>query len=166
MKVAQYGQWDGYLDGAGQHISTFIIERLNTPEKLEGFKEKCRQLSFISQEQIDKVNAECEGKPYGYLKDVYPSLHRDTGCEILDMINETNLRLVLDSSEFGEDTLFCEYAYVLDLDVQELEIYSTAYGKELERFHVPLVTKVKFADLSPNYMKDLDRHLRDGTFSA
>lgn len=59
----------------------------------------------------------------------YPSLSRDTGGKILDVIadakhdNPIFIRKVKDALGFAIDFLFCEWMYVIDLDANRLEVY-------------------------------------------
>lgn len=132
IKVAQYGQWDGYPDGVGYDIVNFIVNN-----DLEKFKEKVDKLEFFTQEEINEIN-ESEGNPF----ETYPYLSRDLGGKILhaimhgeyikpgyewrdeeDTVYEFEIEKLVNSVEFGTDSLFCEWAYVIDLDERELVVY-------------------------------------------
>jgi hypothetical protein len=53
-----------------------------------------------------------------------PELSRDTSEKVLGMINESDDGLALKNDlEFAADSLFCEWAYVLDLDKGTFEVY-------------------------------------------
>ena len=113
FKVAQYGQWDGYPSGQGSDILAFLY--INDMDK---FREAARATRFITDEEskaIDKKHG-TEWKRY------YPQLSRDVGSDILKMVYEGTTELY-DSSDFANDSLFCEYAYVIDLDNNVLEVY-------------------------------------------
>ena len=54
----------------------------------------------------------------------YPSLSRDTGAGILELIwNAAKPVPLQDESEFAIDSLFCEWAWIIDLDVHTFEAY-------------------------------------------
>lgn len=126
-KVAQYGQWDGYLSGQGDSILTFFHEN-----DLETFRSKVDNCFFGTQEQIDEAYA-----PYtngdgwmtmeqsdAFKKTEFAHLSRDTGADILNVILKSDGPLILiDQIDFANDSLFCEYAYVIDLDKDILEVY-------------------------------------------
>jgi hypothetical protein len=60
-------------------------------------------------------------------KQKYPLLSRDNGGAILEMIYNTkgkNSLWVTDSSNFASDSLFCEWAYVIDLDKGTFGVYN------------------------------------------
>ena len=61
---------------------------------------------------------------------IYPALNRDIGTDILEMIINNNKPLKLrDESAFAKDSLFCEYAYVIDFDKNVFEVYK-GFNKE------------------------------------
>ena len=47
-KVAQYGQWDGYPEGQGITVLTFLRDKMD----LELFKEALRNSSYIPSEEL------------------------------------------------------------------------------------------------------------------
>lgn len=129
-KVAQFGQYDGYPSGQGATALEFLLNN-----DLTEFREKLNKVKFVDdkkQKEIDKwlKSIGCEN---GYLdtnqsalyKQEYPLLTRDNGAKVLQMIMDSqNLTLWLhDQSEFAADSLFCEWAYVIDLDKGYFEIY-------------------------------------------
>lgn len=122
-KVAQYGQWDGYPEGQGATALVFA-RSLGDPVIMDAFKRKIRAASWITDSEIRKINADIDS---GKLKDwqrVYPELSRDTGAEILSLIlkGEDGIKLQ-NEIEFAADSLFCEWAWVIDLDLETFEGY-------------------------------------------
>lgn len=129
-KVAQYGQWDGYPEGQGVTALNFL-----TNTDLNKFKEKLNSVKFINgtkQKEIDKwlKSIGCEngwmtGEQANLYHEKYPLLTRDNGADILNLImeSEEEINWVTDSSEFAADSLFCEWAYVIDLDKNTFEVY-------------------------------------------
>lgn len=125
VKVAQYGQWDGYPSGQGMEIVEFL-KAVN----LETFKEKVRACQWLNNEEEKALEEEWEGLktllPKDYDKQFYkeyPELTRDTAAEILGLIAFGKATKLRNGIEFATDSLFCEWAYVLDLDTDTLEIY-------------------------------------------
>jgi hypothetical protein len=136
IKVAQYGQWDGYFAGQGQNIVEFILNELNTDEKLNFFKEQIKKCRFYSDDELKFIDNSIVGNAQGYnseqekiLIDRYPQLSRNTGSDILKLILDRTSIKLKNEYDFGYDGVFCEFAYLLNLDTQELEIYA-GYGKE------------------------------------
>lgn len=106
-KVAQYGQWDGYPSGQGLTCLKFLqgMDKQTLMQQLDA------KVSWATPEDIAKKHS-------------YNS--RDVAAEILQLIYdaESDIKLV-DNVEFGEDRLFCEYTYVVDLDKDIFEVYGS-----------------------------------------
>lgn len=132
IKVAQYGQWDGYPSGQGSTILEFfasnpdmktfakhlLAARQPTPEQtrawyVEAGDEPDNDTGFINMTVADKF------------KEAHPSLDRDMGAEVLQYILETETPDLLLDMDFIKDPLFCEWAYCVDLDNNVLEVYSS-----------------------------------------
>jgi hypothetical protein len=125
-RVAQYGQWDGYPQGQGATILEFL-DSWNRPE----FEAKVRTSSFITPDDAKAIDNEIKALPRGVdWQRKYPALTRDTGAKILRLIHDAEPGLKLKNSiSFAGDSLFCEWAYVLDLDANTLEVFK-GFNKE------------------------------------
>jgi len=117
-KVAQYGQWDGYPSGQGATILDFL-KTWDRPD----FTTKVRACSFLSSEELTALDEKIKKKQIPDWPKVWPHLSRDTGAKILQMIaaSKNGLRLKNQLS-FAGDSLFCEWAYVIDLDTDQFEV--------------------------------------------
>ena len=124
-RVAQYGQWDGYPEYTGKRILEFISEY----KMLNKIEMALRKVHFISDEEMKSFYEGYdmdenglwsfdEAERFGV---VYPSLIRDTGCDILKVIVYSNgYTLPLrDESDFENDDLFCEGVYTLNYQTRE-----------------------------------------------
>lgn len=142
-KVAQYGQWDGYPEGQGKGCLEFLREQYNP----EVFKTAVRACKFIDEEKMRDLMVSYGQKPDGMIaiqdynrfsKD-HPEFSRDTGSDILKIIQDSPEGLMLESAlTFAADSLFCEWAYVIDLDTEMFEVYEGFNKKELtpeDRFY-------------------------------
>ena len=168
IKVAQYGQWDGYPDGAGIHILDFLSK-----VDLDHFKERLSLCEWTTDDtrknQVEVVRKYTSAKPLsedirtdGYLsmdeskmlEELYPESHRDTGSLILELIADGYFmkrtfsalptlseepaekkyelrpgKIYLDDSIiFADDRVFCEWAWVIDLDTNKLEVYTGQFN--------------------------------------
>lgn len=132
FKIAQYGQWDGYPSGQGITVLSFA-STLADPAARAQFEERLRKCSWISEDEIQESWVDC-GAPVGaqYVDmDIanlhsqrYPHLSRDAGGTIFGLVAAAPDGLKLeDSRTFAQDSLFCEWAWVLDLDNNLLEAY-------------------------------------------
>lgn len=127
-KVAQYGQWDGYPGGQGKTV----IEFLHRADR-KAFMEKCRATRYISQPQLEDLWVECgavRGESFVNLQvsdrfnEKYAHLDREVGAKVLETILEREPGIwLVDSISFAGDSLFCEWAYVIDYDKNLLEVY-------------------------------------------
>lgn len=131
-KVAQYGQWDHYPEGQGLTILKFL---LSLKGDYNGFQAKVDKLRWITDDEMKQVDETTADE----FESQYPNLDRDTGGEILSLIHtgkiikehyltgkktlKHNVVFLQDSSSFAADSLFCEWAYVIDLDKNTFEVY-------------------------------------------
>ena len=122
-KVAQYGQWDGYPERLGVTILTFL-KGVN----MESFKAAVSKVSFLTEEEIESINKTIKATrklmpDYDWTKD-FPHLSRDCGGAILNQIVFNGVTKVKNDIDFAKDSLFCDWAYVVDLDTNKFEVYS------------------------------------------
>lgn len=158
IKLAQYGQWDGYFSGQGQGIVDFILNKMDITK----FKDALRECSFITENEAKKLDK---------LEEIPKEFSRDCGSDILKLIQDEGIRKLYNSYNFGADSLFCEFAYILDMDNNILEVY-TGFNKnpleELERFYpiskndngyyaIKLFKKFPFSFLTMDTMKNLEK---------
>ena len=151
-RVAQYCQWDGYPEGQGIGVLAFLKSA-----NLEKFKEKLDKVSWITYDELEKQWVEAGAEPEARLvssevaekfKNLYPENSRDTGAKILQIIYEAEKPLKLvNSLDFAADSLFCEWAYVVDLDNNKLEVYE-GFNEE------PLVEGERFYFLQKSLEED------------
>ena len=142
--VAQYGQWDGYPSGQGTTALNFLKTK-----SLKKFKKKLELVRFATKEDeadlqkfmesIGVTDGWMDMDQSGKFHQAYPLLTRDNGAEILTLIQNNKEPVFLtDSRDFAKDSLFCEWAYVIDLDKETFEVYSgfneTPLGED-ERFY-------------------------------
>lgn len=137
-RLANYGQWDGYPDGQGLDILRFLQDQ----DRRYMLSLLCDNLSFMTEEDWNKVHEKYSdmmgSEEYSRYKNEYPELSRDLGSEILGMILERDGFLKTNNSlRFAADSLFCEWAYMIDFDKGTFEVYK-GFNKtklnEKERF--------------------------------
>lgn len=129
-KIAQYFQWDGYPSGQGKDVLTFLHDE-NKVHLLKEYRLKnCR---FLTPKEIDKINL--EKNPI----ESRPQLSRNMGADILNLAATVDGLALVDSLDFAADSLFCEWAYVIDFDQKVFEIYKGFnQGPAVGRFaHLP-----------------------------
>lgn len=152
--VAQYGQWDGYPSCAGKTILEFI----SNPSNIEKLKQKLNVCRWITQEELNEAYKKAEVpensmfvnmKQLAIVNELLPFLNRDIGYSILSCIANCEAPEILlkDSIGFANDSLFCEYGYVIDLDKNTFEIYEGYNKKPLkqdERFYNPAINNAEY----------------------
>jgi len=119
IRVAQYGQWDGYPSVGGVECLNF----LRTFDK-EKFSNKVRASKFIGDDDLKNLYISYDINFDRFRAD-YPQLDRSIGRDVLKLIETSQDGILLGNSiDFAKDSLFCEWAYVIDLDNGVLEVYS------------------------------------------
>lgn len=130
--VAQYCQWDGYPDGQGATVLNFIQKELIDGKNEAAFKQKLENVEWITDEEFDERWKICGSNGSGWvtfdvsnkMKELWPELQRDCGANVLSIIMGSNREIKLKNNfDFGEESLFCEWAYVIDMDKRELVCY-------------------------------------------
>lgn len=125
FRIAQYGQFDGYPDGAGLDVLRFVRDA-----DLDAFAERLRATRWLTKEEVKAAwDAVAPGKEWVTLEESRrmerrrPELHRNTGAVILRLVADGEVTALQDERDFGRDGLFCEWGYVVDLDARVLEVY-------------------------------------------
>lgn len=124
--VAKYCQWDGYPGGQGIQALHFLRDEFDR-DQFEAGLQNVKTIHGDLQKRWAQVGAK-DGRATmeqsDTFKERWPSLHRDMGTDILPYIQESEGEVpVTDSLDFARDSLFCEWAYVVDLDEETFEVY-------------------------------------------
>jgi len=173
LKVAQYGQWDGYPSGQG----AVILEFAKNKDKMNRLEQVLSNLKFFNDceefdKYIDAYNNRCprwnktenkmspdnrtEADFYWFDK----TKTRDLCAKILDSIitldttklpkEHNNIIYLYNDSEFGQDSLFCEWAYCINFETNKLECFK-GFNKYKEREHERFETKQEDVDKNSGY---------------
>lgn len=136
-KIAQYGQWDGYPEGQGVTVLQFLKDN-DLVNKLKANLGKCKFLK--DKEEVDRLNELLHKGDKATVKWFETYITRDLGADILESVaNSTDDEIVLSNHiDFAKDSLFCEWAYIIDFDKNVLEVFK-GFNKEklspTERFY-------------------------------
>ena len=133
-KVAQYGQWDGYPSGQGMTVLTFLrnmeIDKMRTALDHVKFPtdEEAKELAA----KVDK-DGNIDGVDW---LTIYPQFSRNVCANILSLVydNKEEILLLKNSLDFAADSLFCEWAYLVNLDNETLEVYKGFNKSPLTEF--------------------------------
>ena len=136
--VAQYGQWDGYP--AGQGVTA--LYHLHNASGILLNLDKCY---FIDEKEAENINS-IVGANNQPIFDLYPTLSRDTGADILGYIIYATGKIPLsDQREFENDGLFCEAVYTVDF--QQKKFIAKWNNKEFSWDFLSLPTKEQFLEV-------------------
>lgn len=150
-KVSKYCQWDGYLSGLGLELMSTLKALIREPELEASLKEAVRNgVVQVTPDDVSKLWEECGADDSGMVnlevsakfRETNWDLHRDcNGADVLTMLIKKQKVRNVDDISFVADSLFCEYAYVIDLDKDTFEIYR-GFNQQ------PLTEEDRFYDLS------------------
>lgn len=118
-----YNHFDSYPSGLGQDVLEYVAAR--TPQKLKAIASAIVMVNSDSKPNEEQI-AECA--PWTNL-DVSNQTVEDWYCLLRNSQGnleayENGLKYMIDSQSFLLDSLFCEYAYIINLDENVLEFYS------------------------------------------
>ncbi|SHJ57254.1 hypothetical protein SAMN02745136_00421 [Anaerocolumna jejuensis DSM 15929] len=117
-KVAQYGQYDTNPYGSGVCILKFL-KNVN----LRVLESDISECVFYTKEQLQEILSEYKPGTMIFGVPWHRELCGITFEEILSLIMFGNLRSLKNNSEFAQDSLFCEWGYVIDFDKRTFEVY-------------------------------------------
>lgn len=131
VRVAQYGQWDGYPSGQGVNA---LVHAYNHQQIEKGLA----KVRWANEGEIEAIVAKFPDEAYVGTEDsrnfglYYPNLTRDTCADILGVVAWSVGEVILfDNSEFEEDTLFCEGVYTIDFQKRK---FISWYGEKTVEF--------------------------------
>lgn len=171
---ATYNHMDSYPSGLGEHVLNFI---LRTP--VETMKQIFDRIELV--EEGEKPTREQKERMMAFnplLTEVYfegtdvwySVLHDYMG----DMDAFTKgLPFMIDSIAFIHDSLFCEWAYLVNLDDEVLEVYKGFQEQpDINRYHDPdreygdfkncrWVKTIPFRELKPGQLENFEAMVND-----
>lgn len=175
LKVS-YNHSDSYPDYLGEQIVDFC-NHISKENGWVKFKDLCKNVKLVketsqpTEEDIQKYSRYFNGNLSRETpKDWYCLLREVQGVQYLKEIYDENLDVILDGKRFLKDSLFCEYAYILNLDTQEILFFdggNTYFQKdnplneyfdepyqEYETYQlIKCVGKFPFNDIPSNWME-------------
>lgn len=127
-----YNHFDSYPSGLGAEVISFVQDNLLDNAKLDTFRVNASTLKTVKSQ--GKPSAEwvpyyldTQGEPSlgmaRALTEWYALLREFQGVKGLEGILAGKLKHWINSNVFLKDSLFCEFAYILDLDKKQIEFY-------------------------------------------
>jgi len=143
--VAQYGQWDGYPSYTGAGIIGFLSDSQNVAYLKAGLE----STRFVSDEYVDNLYNEVVNRAgVEAFKESYPSLTRDVGWQILEIIRDKMNVPLVNSIDFAEDDLFCEGYYEINFNTNK---FITKYNGILSECYLTGLPMVE------DYLSDFEK---------
>jgi hypothetical protein len=130
VRVAQYGQFDGYPSGQGVNA---LLHSYNYRQIEKGLA----KVRWATEEEVEEIINKFPQANYFGTDDqktfdlYYPNLIRETCADILGVVAWSVGEVILvDNSDFEKDELFCEGVYTVDF--QKGKFISWYGGKTVE----------------------------------
>lgn len=168
--VQQYGQWDGYFGHQGKKVVEFVKDNLvysrDMEYEIEDFENHSKVLSSNEADKLieDIIEAyKKNGMENMELKTMCPSLSRDTGADILEMVYRGH-NIPLYFTPLSEINNWCEYVYIVDLDNREVACLTNHDVNNAITYACPQVTdklrmecfaKLSFAEIKKKSIKTI-----------
>lgn len=172
-----YNHYDSYISGLGVNVVKQLIN-IKKKNQLNELKEKVKNIKLVNEsipptkEDQKKYSKFLNSNVGGRSSSVqwYQLLRETQGDFLLDAILKDNLEHMLDSKNFLYDSLFCEYAYIINFDDNTFNVYigfqkepfnESEFGTQANENYYPvkLVYKEDLSKISLAKMKKLDKLL-------
>lgn len=120
-----YNHWDSYPDGLGESVLSSLADVTD----FEPVKEAVRAIRLVSEEDaptaddIEKYADYSDLRVSGQTLDEWYVLLRNVQGSLDAYLSPEPLDVMIGAEEFLADSLFCEYAYIVNLDNYTLEFY-------------------------------------------
>jgi len=120
-----YNQYDSYPSGVGKDVLSFV-RKATTTENIKAVTRLIDNLTVVSQkveptaQQISELSMFADTKvSTGELSEWYVLLRRTQGNPAMILYSGH----VEDMTDFGKDSLFCEWAYAINMQDNTFEVY-------------------------------------------
>jgi hypothetical protein len=158
---ATYNHYDSYPDGLGQEMINFCKDLVSDNDTLEIFKCHADNVILVNQQDMATPDLVEKYKQFSStsvsvqkVEEWYCLLHSLQGVGILEQILIGNVNHMIDSVEFLKDSLFCEYAYLLNLDTEEIMFFEGFNTEPIDPDNDPL----GFASFKPEETREIERN--------
>jgi len=130
-----YNQFDSYPDGLGHWVAEFV-QLVQKEKGWDVLKENVANLEVV--DEGDKPTKKQQEKYACYadtrvssrsLDEWYVLMRKLQGDKILHEVYKGKVGHIPDARKFIEDSLFCEYAYIVNLDTMCLDCYNGGRNK-------------------------------------
>ena len=159
---ASYNHYDSHPNCLGAKVAEFIT-KVNAEHGWETLKANVAKVMLVEEDSKPTADQVKKYKKFSNtevstrtLNDWYCLLRELQGEGYLNAIYEGTCLIMLDGNDFIKDSLYCEFAYILDVDAMRLEFYlgfqkapdpTSPYGVEHDDsgyYPCRLATKIPF----------------------
>ena len=133
LKIQQYGQWDGYPEGQGRGILSYLRNG-----NLDKYQEELDKVNLITEEQVKSVEDDENWRIN------YPYMSRDCGSDIHQMVEDGSVKFVAHIDE-DEAKKFCEGFYTIDF--QKGLFITEYYSRKVELKLDSLPTEDEYVEM-------------------
>lgn len=139
-----YNHFDSYTDGLGKDVVNFArsISDINKLKKRLSKVKMVKQSEKPTKKDIEDSKGFANlGVGNQSLTDWYCLLRNVQGVNTLELIRDGKLKVMIDGFDFLKDSLFCEYAYIINLDDSKIEFYQGFNQKPQKNNPLPFEQK-------------------------
>jgi hypothetical protein len=121
---ASYNHYDSYPSGLGIDV----LDWARKQDDLSSLAEKVDNIKMVSEDKKPSKELLEKARELGLINlDVSTQSEKDTYCVLRnaqgDLGAYIDVGYMIDGEPFLSDSLFCEWAYIVNLDTEELEVY-------------------------------------------
>lgn len=127
---ATYNHWDSYPDALGAEMLV-LAQKINDENGWDVLKHNINGVDLVgdksepTQDIINKYRKYANtGVSSGQLNEWYVLMRELQGADIIREIYNGNVQHMIDNQKFLNDSLSCEYAYIINLDSMHLDCYA------------------------------------------
>lgn len=140
-----YNHFDSYPDGLGTEMVNFCI-KMNAENGWEKFAKMMKKVKLVGEGSKPSESIQQKYMKNGfYDKNVSGQSPTDWYCllrnlqmaKIFEAIYNGDCKHMIDGLDFLKDSLFCEYAYIINLDTKSLDFYRGFNEKPDEKSNLP-----------------------------
>jgi hypothetical protein len=151
---ATYNHSDSYPEGLGQDVFKFIKKLLET-NKIDEFENKMKKVKWVLND--DPVPPHLVEKYQHYYDNVstcldtewYALLRNVQGIDGFEAINNGQLEHLIESTGFMLDSLFCEWAYIVNFRNATLDVWTGFQKCDVSKEYQACkrIACIKFSDI-------------------
>lgn len=152
-KKTMYNHFDSYPDCLGNAVVKFV-KTVSDESGWKTFKQASKKLKMVKKatpKLIEKYKEFCNTDvSTNSNTDLYCLFRNLQGAPFLEHIYNGTLEHYINDSGFLKDSLFCEYAYLINLDTMKLDCYE-GYQKATGKFNKDGSQKYKMCKKVASY---------------